>query len=182
MAAMSNTFMKEDDYIPKNLLTLSPSLPLVSHGLGQFRAYDNRDRAQVTVSDPKHMPCRQSAQAAGYDLVAAEGVEVPARGSAVIDTGICMALPKGHYGRVAGRSSLAFNHDVTAFEGTIDEDYRGPIKVKLFNHSDKNFKAGVLTRIAQLIIQPYATPQMDVMASLSETARGTQGFGSTGSI
>ena len=183
MAAMSNTtFMKPDNYIPSNLLNLPAPVPVTSHGLGQFTAYDKRVHAQITVSDPNMLPRRQSAKAAGYDLVASEQVILPPRGSAVIDTGVSMALPEGHYGRVAGRSSLAFKHNITAFEGTIDEDYRGPIKVKLFNHSDKEFKAAPLTRIAQLIIEPYTVVNFDVMSCLSETERGSGGFGSTGSI
>ena len=143
------TFMKEDRYIPSNLLSSSaphPSLsglvtmplPFVSHGLGQFNQYDKFVRVQAEVASPHHLPLRQTQGAAGYDLKSTEDVTVPARGSAVVDTGVKMSLPKGHYGRVAGRSSLAFKHDVVAFEGTIDEDYRGPIKVKLFNHSDQD--------------------------------------------
>ena len=72
--------------------------------------------------------------------------------------------------------------DVTAFEGTIDEDYRGRIMVKLFNHSDEEFKTGALTRIAQLIIQPYSTPVIDVVEELEDSERGAGGFGSTGTI
>ena len=105
---------------------------------------------------------------------------VPARGSAIVDTGVSVALPPGHYARIAGRSSLAFKHDVTAFEGTIDQDYRGPIKVKLFNHSDKEFPIAAKQRIAQMIIQTYVVPNMNVVSHLSQTERGGGGFGSTG--
>ncbi len=187
------TFMKEDHYIPSNLLArdIWPShlpmfegmpLPFVSHGLGQFAQYDMFERVQVEVASPRQLPSRQSQGAAGYDLKSSEDVVVPARGSAVVDTGVKMSLPKGHYGRVAGRSSLAFKHNVVAFEGTIDDDYRGPIKVKLFNHSDEDYKVGSLTRIAQMIIQPYSTPKMDIVDTLDETERGSGGFGSTGTI
>ena len=182
LASMSSSFMKQDEYIPNNLLAFQRSLPFVTNGLGQFVEYDKRARAQVALSSLAQMPRRQSRWAAGYDLVASEDVVVPARGSAVVDTGVCVGLPEGHYGRVAGRSSLAFKHDVSAFEGTIDEDYRGRIMVKLFNHSDEEFKTGALTRIAQLIIQPYSTPAIDVVEELEDSERGTGGFGSTGSI
>lgn len=185
MAATPMTYMKEDDYIPKSLLTasltnLSQSLPFMSHGLGQFRPY--RPIQSFVVCNPEHMPTRQSTNAAGFDLVAAEEVIVPPRNTSVVDTGVSIALPKGHYGRVAGRSSLAFKHGVTAFEGTIDEDYRGPVKVKLFNHSDTQYEAPPLTRIAQMIIQPYVVPHMLSVCSLPETDRGSGGFGSTGTI
>ena len=182
MASMSGSFMKQDEYIPKNLLAFPRVLPFVTNGLGQFVAYDKRRRVQVKLTSPEQKPRRQSRWAAGHDLVASEDVVVPARGSAVVDTGTCVALPEGHYGRVAGRSSLAFKHDVTAFEGTIDEDYRGRIMVKLFNHSDEEFKTGALTRIAQLIIQPYSTPVIDVVEELEDSERGAGGFGSTGTI
>ena len=187
------TFMKEDRYIPSNLLSSSAPrpnftgfvkmpLPFVSHGLGQFKQYDMFERVQVEVASPNHVPIRQTPGAAGYDLKSTEDIIVPAHGSAIVDTGVKMSLPKGHYGRVAGRSSLAFKHNVVAFEGTIDEDYRGPIKVKLFNHSGQDYEVGALTRIAQMIIQPYATPQIDMVHTLDETERGSGGFGSTGTI
>lgn len=181
MAAMTNTFMKEDDYIPKNLLTPQPALPFVTHGFGQFRQYEPL-QAYVVLSDPNCMPMRQSINAAGFDLVAAKDVVVPSRGSAIVDVGMSIALPKGHYGRVAGRSSLAFNHDVTVFEGTIDEDYRGPVKVKMFNHSDSEYMTSASTRVAQLIIEPYTVPRVANVVSLPVTVRGTGGFGSTGTI
>lgn len=184
---MSGTeFMKEADMLPKNLLTtpivLPTLLPYQLYGLGQFRPYDPNPRMQIAAADSRHLPVRQSYGAAGFDLKSAEDKTVPPRGSAVVDTGVAVALPKGHYGRIAGRSSLAFNHDVTAFEGTIDEDYRGPIKVKLFNHSDTTYNVQQRQRIAQMIIQKYLAPNMDHVASLNITQRNTGGFGSTGSI
>ena len=174
--------MKPDDYIPRSLLDMRLPLPVETHGLGGFRPYDGTLRAQVVVHNPKHLPRRQSTCAAGFDLVTTKDVSVPARGSTIVDTGVALALPPGHYGRIAGRSSLAFKHDVTAFEGTIDEDYRGPVKVKLFNHSDETFEATALTRIAQLIVQPVVTPQWDMVDVLADTERGDGGFGSTGTI
>lgn len=174
--------MKPDNYIPRSLLNMQDPLPVETHGLGGLLPFDDTLRAQVVVGDPKHVPRRQSDGAAGFDLVTTKDVSVPARGSAIVDTGVALALPPGHYGRIAGRSSLAFNHDVTAFEGTIDEDYRGPVKVKLFNQSDETFEATALTRIAQLIVQPVVAPQLDVVATLVETERGAGGFGSTGTI
>lgn len=174
--------MKEDDCLPASLLKMDHPLPVETHGLGGLRPYDTHLHGQVTVTDPQHLPRRQSAGAAGYDLVTSTDVKVPARGSAIVDTGVALAIPEGHYGRIAGRSSLAFKHDVTAFEGTIDEDYRGPIKVKMFNHSDTDFEASALTRIAQLIVQPYVAMRWDSTAILPDTVRGEKGFGSTGTI
>jgi len=181
MTTISKSFMKEDDYIPKGLLASQPALPFVGQGFGQFRPYESLP-AYIVLSDPKCMPVRQSTHAAGFDLVAAKDVVVPSRGSAIVSVGMSIALPRGHYGRVAGRSSLAFDHDITVFEGTIDEDYRGPVKVKMFNHSDTDYKTSALSRIAQLIIEPYTVPRVLNVVSLPETDRGTGGFGSTDSI
>ena len=176
---MATTFMKEDDMIPAGLLDSIPPLPVETHGLGHFSRYDPNPHMHVAAEDA-FLPQRQTTGAAGFDLKSKDAMIVPAHGSAIVDTGVSVALPPGHYARIAGRSSLAFKHDVTAFEGTIDQDYRGPIKVKLFNHSDKEFPIAEKQRIAQMIIQTYVVPNMNVVSHLSQTERGTGGFGSTG--
>jgi dUTP pyrophosphatase len=172
------SFMKEDEMLPKGLLNSRPPLPVEIHGLGHFGDY--QVRTHVTVEAPELMPVRQTPAAAGFDLKSRYYVSIPASSSAIVDTGVSVALLPGHYARIAGRSSLAFNHDVTAFEGTIDEDYRGPIKVKLFNHSNKVFHIEESQRIAQMIIQTYVVPNLNAVSHLSQTQRGTGGFGSTG--
>ena len=167
------SFMKEDDMLPKGLLVSRPPLPVETHGLGHFSQYDPVPLMHVAVEAPKLMPERQTSGAVGYDLKSKEAVSIPARSSAVVDTGVSIALPVGHYARIAGRSSLAFKHDVTAFEGTIDQDYRGPIQVKLFNHSNKVFNIEERQRIAHMIIQTYVVPNLNVVSHLSQTERGT---------
>ena len=177
-----SSFMKEDAMIPAGLLESRLPLPVETHGLGHFSRYDPIPHVHVTVEAPDCMPRRHTAGAAGFDLVAKEAASIPARGSTVVDTGVSVSLPPGHYARIAGRSSLAFKHGVTAFEGTVDQDYRGPIKVKLFNHSDKEFSIAEKQRIAQMIIHTYVAPHMNVVSHLSQTGRGAGGFGSTGSM
>ena len=172
--------MKEDDMLPKGLLDSRVPLPVETHGLGHFSQYDHVPHIHMVIGHHDLMPKRQTPGAAGFDLKSKEAISIPARSSAVVDTGVSMALPVGHYARIAGRSSLAFKHDVTAFEGTIDQDYRGPIKVKLFNHSDKAFDIEEKQRIAQMIIHTYVVPNIDVVSHLSQTERATGGFGSTG--
>jgi len=98
-------------------------------------------------------PTRGSAFAAGYDIYAAKETVVPARGKALVDTDISIALPAGTYGRIAPRSGLASKHSIDTGAGVIDADYRGPVKVLLFNFSDADFKIAVHERIAQLIIE-----------------------------
>lgn len=85
------------------------------------------------------VPTRGSAHAAGFDLYASRTATVPARGKAMVDTDISIALPVGTYGRVAPRSGLAAKHSINTGAGVIDVDYRGPVKVILFNLSDEDF-------------------------------------------
>ncbi|ACD03511.1 dUTPase [Musca domestica salivary gland hypertrophy virus] len=127
-------------------------------------------------------PKRCTAKSAGYDLHSAVAVVVAPRSHQHIATDICLRLPTGTYGRIAARSGLAFRHAIDVGAGIIDEDYRGPIGVILFNHSDVPFVVNIGDRIAQLIIQTYlSTATFRQVDSLDdETERGTAGFGSTG--
>ena len=98
-------------------------------------------------------PTRGSAFAAGYDLYASRATTVPARGKVLADTDISIAVPANTYGRIAPRSGLASKHSIDVGAGVIDADYRGPLKVLLFNFSDVDFKVQVGERVAQLIIE-----------------------------
>ena len=132
------------------------------------------------LSSSAKAPTRGSAFAAGYDLYAAKEATVPARGKVLVDTDISIAVPAGTYGRVAPRSGLASKHSIDVGAGVIDADYRGPVKVLLFNLSDNDFKVDVGERVAQLIIERIYTPDVLVVEQLEETVRGAGGFGSTG--
>ncbi|KAF2432869.1 dUTPase [Tothia fuscella] len=136
---------------------------------------------QVQLLSPKaQAPTRGSDFAAGYDLYSAEDNAVPARGKAMISTGIAIAVPAGTYGRVAPRSGLAAKHSIDTGAGVIDADYRGEVKVILFNFSDNDFAIKTGDRIAQLIIERIYTPEVAVVEKLDESVRGAGGFGSTG--
>jgi len=91
-----------------------------------------------------------------------------------------MAIPVGCYGRIAPRSGLAFKSSIDVGAGVIDPDYRGEVKVLLFNLGNCDFKAEAGTRIAQLIIERCETPPVVEVDSLDDTERGAGGFGSTG--
>ena len=123
---------------------------------------------------------RGSHLAAGYDLSSATDTKVPARGKALIPTDLSIAIPEGTYGRVAPRSGLAWKHSIDVGAGVIDADYRGPLGVILFNHSDVDFEVKVGDRIAQLIIEKIMTPDVLEVDDLDSTTRGAGGFGSTG--
>ncbi|QRW22316.1 dUTP diphosphatase [Rhizoctonia solani] len=132
------------------------------------------------LSEKAKLPTRGSALAAGYDLYSAEQKTIPARGKALVDTQISIAVPVGTYGRVAPRSGLASKFMIDTGAGVIDADYRGVVFVLLFNHSDQDFQVEEGDRIAQLIIEKIQTPEVMEVQDLEETLRGAGGFGSTG--
>ena len=95
------------------------------------------------------LPVRGSAQAAGYDLFACEDAVIPKGGRAVVQTGIHVALPEGHYGRVAPRSGLAVKHGIDVGAGVVDSDYRGLLGVVLFNFGSDDFQCTYAPRSPQ---------------------------------
>ena len=130
-------------------------------------------------------PSRGSSEAAGYDIYASEETTIPANGRALVSTALAIICPLGTYGRIAPRSGLAVKHGISTGAGVIDADYRGEVKVFLFNHNDKDFKIEKGDRIAQLILERIYTPQIQVLDDASwETAKATErgagGFGATG--
>ncbi len=126
------------------------------------------------------LPKRGSHGAAGYDLYAAVPTTIPSRGLGIIKTDIAVKIPEGHYGRVAPRSGMTVKKGTDVGAGVIDEDYRGNIGVVLFNHTDENLEIAHGDRVAQLIIEKIATPEVVEVPDLDQTGRGTAGFGSTG--
>ena len=148
---------------------------------------------KIMLDEGAVMPTRAHAYDAGLDLYAMEDVTVPCAtvvdfdaceaevecGSATIDTGVHVKIPQGCVGFVKSKSGLMVNHGITT-DGTIDCGYTGSIKVKLFNHSSKeyHFKAG--DKIAQLVILPCVLLPLEQVEKLEKTERGANGFGSTG--
>ncbi|KNA15561.1 hypothetical protein SOVF_097200 [Spinacia oleracea] len=132
------------------------------------------------LSEKAVIPSRGSPLSAGYDLSSAVDVKVPGRGKALVPTDLSIAVPQGTYARVAPRSGLAWKHSIDVGAGVIDADYRGPVGVILFNHSDVDFEVKVGDRIAQLIIEKIITPDVFEVEDLDSTVRGAGGFGSTG--
>ncbi|KAM3512372.1 hypothetical protein MY11210_004011 [Beauveria gryllotalpidicola] len=132
------------------------------------------------LSPAGRLPTRGSAFAAGYDLYAAKDTTVPARGKALVDTDISIAVPAGTYGRIAPRSGLASKHFIDTGAGVIDADYRGQVKVLLFNHAEADYTIKEGDRIAQLVLERIVTPEVVEVEELQESVRGAGGFGSTG--
>ncbi|PWW78818.1 dUTP diphosphatase [Tuber magnatum] len=132
------------------------------------------------TSSKARIPTRGSALAAGYDLYSARDTTIPTRGKALVDTDLEMVVPVETYGRIAPRSGLAWKNFIDVGAGVIDADYRGHVRVLLFNHSDENFVVKEGDRVAQLILERIVTPEVVEVDELEETVRGANGFGSTG--
>lgn len=112
------------------------------------------------LSSTAKPPSRSSAFAAGYDLYASREAVVPAWGKVLVDTDISIAVPANSYGRVAPRSGLAVKHCIHTGAGVIDADYRGPVKVLLFNLSSDEFTVAAGDRIAQLVVERVSLPYL----------------------
>lgn len=130
------------------------------------------------------LPAYATEGSAGMDLVAAiEGDVALLPGKrAVVPTGFSLELPPGFEAQVRPRSGLAANHGITVLNtpGTIDSDYRGEVKIILVNLGEEPFVVTRGMRIAQLIIARHERAELVERSSLSQTARGTGGHGSTG--
>jgi len=131
------------------------------------------------LSAEARVPMKGTARAAGHDLYANEGTNVPARGQAIVGTGIAIGLPHNTYGRIAPRSSLVVKHRLTTNAGVIDSDYRGEVKVVLANLGDQPYRVEKGDRIAQLIIEQIDNRELQEVTQLDDTERGDQGFGSS---
>lgn len=130
------------------------------------------------------IPEYKTAGAAGADLCALVDapVRIPSGMFAMIPTGLFFEIPQGYEIQVRPRSGLAAKNGVTVLNtpGTIDSDYRGEIKVILINLGPVDFVVNSGDRIAQMIVAPVTQAKFEITDSLSETERGSGGFGSTG--
>jgi dUTP pyrophosphatase len=141
---------------------------------------------QLCSAEGMALPAYQTEQAAGLDLAAAisegEGITVKPGGRVLVPTGLVLELPVGYEGQVRPRSGLALRHGVTVLNspGTIDADYRGEVSVLLVNLGPEPVMIHRGDRIAQLVIAPVVRANLLVAVTVSETARGAGGFGSTG--
>lgn len=136
---------------------------------------------KIKLDKGAYMPTRAHDTDAGLDLYCPVGQAqiVPAKESAVFDTGVHVELPYGTAGMVKSKSGLNVKHGLTS-EGVIDVGYTGSIVVKLYNHSGYDYKVEEGDKISQLVIVPILTPELELVNSLDDTERGNGGFGSTG--
>lgn len=129
-------------------------------------------------------PTRGSLCAAGYDLSAAisANVTIAPHTTVKIGTGLAIELPDNTFGAVYARSGIASREGLRPANcvGVIDSDYRGEVIVAIHNDSDMNRIIEPGERIAQLVVQPYVSVEFEEVETLSDTTRGSGGFGSTG--
>lgn len=126
------------------------------------------------------VPARSKPDDAGADLHALHSVTLEPGMRAVVKTGIAVAVPRGYYGRVAPRSGLAVKHGLDTLAGVVDCGYTGDVSVVLVNHGDSLVILSAGDRIAQLIIEKIETPEWRVAEDLGASARGADGWGSSG--
>ncbi len=128
------------------------------------------------------LPAYATPGAAGMDVVAAESLTLAPGARAAVATGFAIAIPPGYEVQVRPRSGLALKHGITCLNtpGTIDEDYRGEVKVILANLGQEPFAVVRGERIAQLVPAPVQRATLTEVETLDDTQRGTGGFGSTG--
>ena len=136
------------------------------------------------LSSKVTMPQYKTIGSSGMDIAAFLDNEILIKPSEkkIIPTGIKLKIPKGYEVQIRPRSGLAANNDVTVLNtpGTIDSDYRGEIKVILFNHGKNVFKVENGLRIAQMVLCPVIEAKLSEVEIIDETERGEGGFGSTG--
>ena len=140
----------------------------------------------VKLTPTAQAPTQETAMAAGFDLHAdLEGTNIlaiPAGEVRKISTGIAIALPEGTFGAIYARSGLATKRGLAPANkvGVIDSDYRGEVKVALYNHSTEVRTIAKGERVAQMVIAPYLKVEYEEVCDLTDTSRGEGGFGSTG--
>ena len=139
----------------------------------------------VKKLNPKvQLPSYRTAGSSGMDLMAfiKDPIKVAPNTSALISTGISVAIPNDVEIQIRPRSGLAAKSSISVLNtpGTIDSDYRGELRIILFNHSNKEFVIRNNDRIAQMVLMPVLKVDFEEVDDLPDTLRGSGGFGSTG--
>ena len=142
-------------------------------------------RVLIKKLDPKvAIPSYKTKGASGMDLMAfvREKIVIKPQTSALIPTGLSVAFSEDYEIQIRPRSGLAAKNNISVLNtpGTIDSDYRGELKIIMFNHSKHDFVVNNNDRIAQMVLTPIAKMELEEANELPKTLRGEGGFGSTG--
>ena len=136
------------------------------------------------LSPDVELPVYKTGGASGMDLMAfiREPIKIAPNNSYLVPTGLSVAFSRDYELQIRPRSGLAAKNSITVLNapGTIDSDYRGEIKIILFNHGKKNFLINNKDRVAQMILTPVVKMEFEETDDLPDTLRGEGGFGSTG--
>lgn len=136
------------------------------------------------LSPSVQLPSYKTNGASGMDLMAfiEQPIELEPGKSCLVPTGLSVAFPEEYEIQIRPRSGLAAKNNITVLNtpGTIDSDYRGELKIILFNHGNENFLINNSDRIAQMILTPIIKMELQETDELPHTVRGEGGFGSTG--
>jgi len=136
------------------------------------------------LSPEVNLPSYKTSGASGMDLMAfiKSSITIKPKTSCLISTGLSMAFSEDYEVQIRPRSGLAAKNNISVLNtpGTIDSDYRGEIKVIIYNHGDRDFVINNNDRIAQMILAPVIKIELQEIDELPETMRGEGGFGSTG--
>ena len=134
---------------------------------------------KVVLDPGAILPTRAHELDAGYDLYSREDAVIFQNASGKFDTGVHIEIPAGYVGFLKSKSGLNVKNGIQS-EGVIDAGYTGSICVKLYNHGSQAVEIKRGQKISQLVILPIITPDLEVVDSLEETERGSNGFGSSG--
>jgi dUTP pyrophosphatase len=139
----------------------------------------------VKKLNPKvQLPTYKTSGASGMDLMAFidQPIKIPPQTSCLVPTGLSLAFSEVYEVQIRPRSGLASKNKITVLNtpGTIDSDYRGEIKIILFNHGNEDFLINNKDRVAQMILTPVIKMNLEETDSLPDSIRGDGGFGSTG--
>tara|TARA_B100000513_G_scaffold132029_1_gene59111 strand:- start:168 stop:605 length:438 start_codon:yes stop_codon:yes gene_type:complete len=142
-------------------------------------------RVLIKKLDPKvTLPSYKTKGASGMDLMAfvKEKIVIKPQTSALIPTGLSVAFSEDYEIQIRPRSGLAAKNNISVLNtpGTIDSDYRGELKIIIFNHSNNDFIVNNDDRVAQMVLTPVAKMELEEANELPKTLRGEGGFGSTG--
>ena len=142
-------------------------------------------RVLIKKLDPNvKLPSYKTKGASGMDIMAfiKEPINIKPQSSALISTGLSVAFSEDFEIQIRPRSGLAAKNNISVLNtpGTIDSDYRGELKILIFNHGKKDFKVNSGDRIAQMVLIPVVKMELEETDNLPETIRGKGGFGSTG--
>jgi dUTP pyrophosphatase len=144
------------------------------------KVYFKKVNPKIETSLPEY----QTKDSAGMDISSAslKAVLIHPGETKLIPTNLILEIPQGYEGQIRPRSGLALKHNVTVLNspGTVDSDYRGEVKVLLINHGKEDFEVKFGDRIAQLIISKCEKAELLPSENLSDTKRGSGGYGSTG--